>query len=185
MLRKYVGLIVVISAPLMLDGCVGRVVSEGLGKVTGPKGITAEVQPVSSMRRDVSLEDYTQFKIERFTDNFGGRTPQRLLSMLPGQFYRELAKAKIHSRAGGKTLLIRGQVIHYEDSSTAMSQVFGPFEEVVARVELVDAESGKTLGVANCIGRSRETVNQGVEKKTEGLAEAIAGWIASHYPKNG
>ncbi len=37
--------------------------------------------------------------------------------------------------------------------------------------------------MADCIGRSMETVNHGAPKKVEGLAEAITGWISMHYPK--
>ena len=40
--------------------------------------------------------------------------------------------------SGGKTLLVRGQFIHFEDSRNVTSQAFGPFEELIARVELVD-----------------------------------------------
>jgi prophage DNA circulation protein len=65
-----------------------------------------------------------------------------------------------------------------------VDQVFGPFEEVVARVELVDKASGTVLGVANCIGRSNTSVNKGVNKKAEGLSKAIAIWIGRSYPKS-
>ncbi len=164
------------------SGCVGRAISEGLGKVTGAKGITIVIDPLSQRSRDIALVEYTRFELAPFTDEFG-KTPSALLPLLKDRFERQLAARKI-ANTGGKTLLIRGKIIHYEDATRAVSQVFGPFEEVVARVELVDKSSGKVLGVANCIGRSRETVNQGVEKKADGLAEAIVSWIAAHYPKS-
>ena len=180
-MRKLAMGLVVTALLSMGSGCVGRAVSEAMGKVTGAKGITIVIDPVSQRSRDIALVEYTRFELGTFTDEFG-KTPPALLPLLKDRFERQLAAKKIPNTSG-KTLLIRGKIIHYEDATRAVSQVFGPFEEVVARVELVDKSSGKVLGVANCIGRSRETVNQGVEKKADGLAEAIVSWIAAHYPK--
>jgi hypothetical protein len=64
-----------------------------------------------------------------------------------------------------------------------MGYAFGNFEEVLARVEFVDKATNKVMGTANCIGRTAETVNVGVETKAEGLAKAIVNWIADRYPK--
>jgi hypothetical protein len=46
----------------------------------------------------------------------------------------------------------------------------------------VDKDTGKVLGSANCIGRTAERVNIGVEKKAEGLSKAFIAWIESRYP---
>ena len=173
-----------ILIPLVLvGGCTGRIIKESLGTVTGPKGAEFALRDVSSQSPDVSLEEYTEFRMEPFRDDFGGKVPTRLIERLPAAFARELAERKIRSHEGGKTLIIRGRIIHFELATAKTSHLFGPFEEVVARVELVDGSSGEVLGVANCVGRSGESVNQGVDKKTQGLASGIAGWIADHYPK--
>jgi hypothetical protein len=186
--RQLLPLLAVLALAVCSVGCTGRIISEAMGKATGAKGITIVIDPISDRNHDIALAGYSQFVLVPFTDDFG-RTPQELFRMMEGKFLREMAAKKIPNAVGlassqrGKTLLIRGKIIHYEDSTRAISQVFGPFEEVVARVELVDKASGKVLGTANCIGRSKETVNQGVEKKADGLAEAIVSWIAAHYPK--
>ena len=172
-----------VGSMLYCGGCISRAVKEGLGAVSGPKGIAVVLEPVSSQKRDVALEDYSRFTIQPFTDDFGGHAPAAVNKRLPSYFEAALRKDKIYQGAGGKTLLIRGRIISFEDSTRATSQVFGPFEELIARVELVDQGSGKVIGVANCIGRSTETVNQGLDKKIEGLADAIASWIDQHYPK--
>ena len=186
MFRKMSLLLIVSALAAASTGCTGRIISEAMGKATGAKGITIVIDPVSDRNRDIALAGYSRFELAPLTDDFG-RTPPEFFRMLNGKFLREMAARKIpnaNAPAGqGKTLLIRGKIIHYEDSTRAVSQVFGPFEEVVARIELVDKSSGKVLGTANCIGRSKETVNQGVEKKADGLAEAIVSWIAAHYPK--
>jgi hypothetical protein len=60
--------------------------------------------------------------------------------------------------------------------------VLGPLEEVVARVTLVDRETGRTIGVANCIGRTSTRMNLGPKLKAEGLAKAVVLWLRSHNP---
>lgn len=176
-------LVIALMASIFLGGCVSRAVKEGVGAFRGASGITVVIDPVSHNNRDVALMEYTQFELDTFTDGFGGKTPARLFARLPIEFSKELSQAKIVNQRSGKKLLIRGEILSYEDSTRAVNQAFGPHEEVVARVQLVDAASGKVIGLANCIGRSTATVNQGVDKKAEGLAGAIVNWIAQHYPK--
>jgi hypothetical protein len=175
-LRKVLWLSVLLSV-LTTTGCM-RAVSEAYTAYTGPKGIVSVIQPVRG-----SLGDYTSFEMATFDDRSAGQVPRQLPALLPRDFARSLAEEGIPN-SGGRTLLVRGQIVYYEDSERVMDQVFGPFEEVVARVELVDKASGSVLGVANCVGRSNTSVNKGVPEKAEGLAKAIASWIARNYPKS-
>lgn len=161
-------------------GCVGRAISEVAGVATGPKGLYTVIDPVARSKDDRPLGDYTSFELQ-IKNDFGSQTPSELVSQLPREFQKDLAKKKIFERPG-KTLVVDCTILHYEEASL-FGEAFGPFEEVVARVRLVDKASGKVLGSANCIGRSNTTTNEGVYKKTEGLASAMANWIRSLYPK--
>lgn len=160
------------------DGC-SRLFAEGLGTVRGAKGIAVVIDPVSPYRKDNVLGAYTRFELGTFTDGFG-RTPREFFARLPQDLGNALAENRIPNLPGGKALVVRGRVLHYEDVGHVSSELFGPFEEVIARVELVDKATGRVLGAANCIGRSTETVNEGVDKKSAGMAKAIAEWIAQH-----
>lgn len=160
----------------VLPGCLGRAISEGLGTVGGAKGGYSQVAPLPY----TGLSVYTRFELGAIRDDFGGKVPPDLLAMLPMKLQAELSKLGLPDQPGGKTLLIRGAFLHYEEAGL-FGNVFGPLEEVIARIELVDKATGKVLGTANCIGRTRETVNLGVEKKADGLALAIAKYIADHY----
>ena len=162
-------------------GCMGRAISEGLGLATGPKGVVMPLKPISHAKNDHALASYTNFELQPFTDNFGGLAPREITWRLGPAFHHELAEKNIRSRRGGKTLLIRGEIWHYETASL-VGHAFGPLEELCARVYFIDKTTGKTLGVYNCIGRSTQSVNQGLDKKIEGLAEAIVNTIARHYP---
>ncbi len=173
-------LIVLVSA--VAPGCVGRALKEGAGVIIGARGTFVPIQPVA-VGDGRPLGIYKRFELET-KDDFGGKTPPELWDRLPQALADVLAKKKIPNEPSGKTLLVRVRTLHYEDASL-VGMALGPLEEVVTRVELVDKSSGKVLGVANCIGRTKETVNQGVAKKAAGLAKGIGAWIDKRYPKAG
>jgi len=170
---------VLLLALAACGGCM-RAISEGVGLATGPKAVTSAVSPISPIPRDVSLMRYANFELQ-FTDNFGGRTPPEVFWRLGPEFERAMAKKNIRINRNGRTLLVRGEILHYETASH-LDHVFGPLEELIARVTFIDKPTGKTLGVYNCIGRSTHSVNIGLDKKIEGLAKAVATVIANHYP---
>jgi len=162
-------------------GCVSRGIKEAVGVARGAKGIYAPIQPVAQSKEARPLGDYTRFELGKFTDDMDGKSPASLLGDLRVAFDQTVQGSDLPNRAGGKTLLVRGRILHYENADM-VGQALGPLEEVVARVQLVDKDSGNVLGEANCIGRTTESVNTGVEKKAQGLAKAIVDWIVSRYP---
>ncbi len=164
---------------LPAQGCIGRAISEGVGVVTGAKGSYMALQPVAPTPKSTALVEYTVFELSRFDVDAGLQIPVAFTDAFPHKFRHELIRQKFPAAEGNKTLVIRGRIMHYE-SAGMMGQLFGPFEEVVTRVELVDKTSGRVLGVANCIGRSQESVNKGPEDKAEGLAKGIVSWIRSN-----
>ncbi len=172
-------LIVLIVSGIFVGGC-SRAIKEGVGLGRGASGIYFPVDADAGKPQAKILKHYTRFQMGQMKDNFGGKVPARLLRLLPSEFQNQLKEKGLPNR-GGKTLLVRGKILHYE-AEGMMGFAWGNFEEVIARVEFVDKETGKVLGIANCIGRSKESVNRGVEKKTQGLAKAIVSWIADRYP---
>ena len=164
-------------------GCT-TLAKEGIGVARGAKGVYAPIQPVAAATGTRPLGQYKRFELGEFTDDFGGKVPSDLMSHARSAFPEELANKKLPNEPSGKTLLIRGKFLHYEDSGT-LGMVTGPLEEVVARVELVDKDSGQVLGTGNCIGRTTNRVNMGVAKKGQGLAKAIVSWIDARYPEEG
>ena len=178
-MKQVLCLMIVAVVGMCSLGC-SRAIGEAAELALGPKGIYV---PLLSPGGEGAwpLAGYTRFELEPFTDDFGGRTPAELLRRLPEKFQEELAEAKLPNQPGGKTLVIRGSVRHYE-SSNLVGMALGPIEEVIARVELLDKDSGKVIARANCVGRTTKAVGKGVSKKTEGLAKAIVSWIKTYYP---
>ncbi len=168
-----------VMAILTSTGCMSRLAKEGLGVATGAKGAFSEA-PSMGPKGATPLRSYQDFQVGKITDDFGGRTPSLLLATLPGEIRKELKEKEIPTGQAGRTIIIQGRVFYYEKAGM-MGQVFGPLEESVAEIQLVDKDTGRVVGTAVCVGRSTTTSNQGVEKKAEGLAKGIVDWIASRY----
>jgi hypothetical protein len=173
-----------VCAMLLLGGCTSTILKEGGGAVFGASGSFMPIQPVDSDKAARPLGAYQRFEIGSITDDIGGRVPGGLIADLHPAFESQLRSKKLPNVTGGKTLVIRGRIVHYE-TSDMLGFALGPLEEVIVRAEFVDADTGQVLGVANCIGRTKARINAGVKKKAEGLAKAFAEWIDSRYPKEG
>jgi hypothetical protein len=153
-------------------GCLGRAFTEGIGAVTGAKGAYSQTMAV----RPGSLARYTNYTVGPVTDEFGGKAPRRVLYGLSSQLRIKMADKGIPNRRGTSGVRITTKII-YSENAALVGHVFGPFEEVLVDVTLTDMQSGKQLGRAICIGRSRESVNDNWSTKTEALARAIVKWI--------
>jgi len=176
------GTVMLLTAASML-GC-STAAKETVGLFTGAKGLYAPIKPVAADQTARPLGQYRHFELGAITDDFGGNVPGGLISHLRQAFPEAIADAKLPNEPGGKTLLIRGRILHYEDAGT-LGFAIGPLEEVVARLEMVDKDSGQVLGEANCIGRTTTRTTLGVANKGRGLAKAIASWIDKRYPEEG
>lgn len=170
---KQIRIVALLLATVFLtSGCVSRIFKESFGAYTGPKGVYAQDDRMNS------LVGYGTFEVGTFSNDSGGRAPAEFFTMLPGYIRTKLvADEKMPlTGMGGKTAVISGEVLYYEKAG-AMGQLFGPFEEAILEVTITDKATGAKLGRATCIGRSTESVNQGVDKKAEGAAKAIVDWI--------
>jgi len=165
---------------MLSAGCM-TAAKEGVGIIRGAKGSFVPLQTAGGRETSLDLGEYRRFELGEISDGMGGRVPASLFGHLSTEFRKQLEARDLPNQPGGKTLLIRGQILHYEDDNL-VGAVVGPVEEVVLRAEMVDASTGRVLAVANCVGRTTTRVNLGVQKKAEGLAKAIISWIWAHYP---
>lgn len=162
------------------SGCMSRLAKEGLGAATGAKGSFSE-SPSMGPGGAKPLAGYQDFQVGNIENTFK-LTPRELIPMLKTEIRKDLQKQELPTGRGGKTCVINVSIFYYEKAGT-MGQVFGPLEEVVADVQLVDKSDDRVIGTAVCVGRSTTTSNQGVEKKAQGLAKGIVNWIQSRYPE--
>jgi len=181
-MRHLVLLSVLATATFFVGGC-SRAIGEGAGLVLGAKGTYIPTQPLAASKEARPLGAYRRFELGPITDGIGGKVPAGLLGYLPAELDSQLRSKKLPNDPAGKTLVLRGEIIHYE-SADLVGIALGPLEQVIVRMEMVDKETGSVLAVANCVGRTKEGVNLGVKSKAQGLAKAIAGWIDNRYPQD-
>ena len=167
-------LLVVVICLFASVGCT-RIIKEGAGLALGAKGAFRQIEKPST-----SLKSYNGFIVGNIQDDFHGLMPKEFKATLPHHIKTQLTEEGIPTRNNGKVLQIDIKLKYYEDASM-VGQVFGPLEEVIAEVVLIDKGSNKQMAKAVCIGRSKESVNKGVNKKVEGLAKGIVKWIVNNY----
>ena len=186
-----------ILAPL-LAGCLqAGVAMEGVGTFSGPKAIYREIKPLANNPDARPLGRYSRFETAAFQDGSGGMVPPEFLSYIPQEIKTRLADLHLSNSPKGRTVIISGRILYYEEQSLVRALI-SPLEEVIARVELIDKETGEVIGVAVCVSRVTArtqtqavrdplrdvNVKSGVRIKAVGLAKAIYEWIRSRYPEN-
>ncbi len=176
MKRRAILMVSLVGLTALIGGC-GTAIGEGAALAMGASGSPTPLQEVST-----NLGVYRRFELGAITDDMGGKVPRELFILLPGAFAKELEEEKIPNSSSGKTLLIQGKILHYQSASSTAVATAGT-EFVVARIELVDKDSGQVLGVANCAGWTSKRVTLGIPEKAQGLARAIVKWIDQHYPQ--
>jgi len=181
MRTNMIRLLLLLAAALPATGCTGTIIREASGVVLGGKGTFIPIQPLAADKKTKTLGSYTNFELGAITDGIGGKMPAELIPHLQTAFAKAVSGAHLPDDSGGKTLVIRGNVIQYESAST-VGYVLGPLEEVICRTELVDKDTGQVLGVANCVGRTKAASSSGVREKANGLAKAFVKWIEHRFP---
>jgi hypothetical protein len=166
---------------MLSQGCM-RMATESMEATMGAKGTYYQGTPLGPDKDHMALQEYKRFELGEVKNSAGKFLPPEFLVYFPRQFNKVMGKSHLPADPSGKTLLIRVNVIHYEKANT-VDNVFGPFEEVVARVELVDKDSSRVLGEGAVIGRTTQSAGLGPEAKAEGLARGLVKWLSDYYPK--
>jgi hypothetical protein len=166
-------------------GCVSRAINEGVEKALGPTAYVLPMDPKTPEKDSEFLASYKNFQlVEPVGNDFRG-TPTEFTTYFPGKFHEQLLSKGLPTGGAGKTLLIKVDILAYQAVSS-YHKALGPTEEVVARVEFTDKDSGKTIGKAICIGRTYQSIGLGPKWKAWGLSRAIVNkWIDPLYPKEG
>jgi hypothetical protein len=174
--------VVLVGLTVPVAGCVGRLVGEGAEGVFGPKGAYFELEPVAPDKETKALKEYRRFELGEITNEVDDFVPQEFFDTLPGAFAERLTEQKLPDDPAGPTLVMPLTIIHYETAEAA-DNIFGPLEQVVARVQLIDQASGRVLARGNAVGRTDKTIGLGAESKAKGLAKGLVRWITDYYPE--
>jgi len=171
---KRLALAALLTLALAQAGCLEDMDSDGGARSLS--GVYGEVERPTS-----PLGMYSNVEVGRIENAFNGPTPSGLIEGLPDAILASLKAGGLPTGARGPTLTIDACIIYYEQAGTAGA--FSGFEEVVAEVTLREGKGGDVVARSFCVGRSTTVLDKGVTKKTRKLADSIAAWIASHYPR--
>jgi len=139
-------------------GCITRAAKEA---ILSPKGFSVPVptKPAASPRNS-----YSKVQIENFTNTGITTMPANMNQILQTALAEKIAALKpnkaILDPGAARVLLVRGQYLYYEEAGGIFDQAFGPFEEIIALVELVDQPSGKVAARGYCVGKTCKTPPQ-------------------------
>lgn len=167
---KRIALLSLIAVSLTTtSGCITRAAKEA---ILSPSGSSVPIKMAAAEQNS-----YSKVQVENFT-NVGITTmPANMNQLLQTTLAEKIAALKpkkaILDPSAARVLLVRGRYIYYEEAGGILDQAFGPFEEIIALVELVDQPSGKVAAKGYCVGRTGTTRLQGPKRKAEGLAKGI------------
>lgn len=177
--------LLLVTALVSGQGCVGRLIDEGIEKGLGPTAKVLPMDPKWPEKDQEYLAQFKNFELEQPVKSTFPDTPREFMDFFPAKLKEQLASKGLPSGKGGKTLLIDVTILAYQPVSS-YNKALGPTEEVVADVKFKDKEGGKVIGHAICIGRTYQSVGLGPKWKGWGLARAIVNkWIDDYYPKQG
>jgi hypothetical protein len=152
-----------------VGGCLSRAAKEIFLSPSGFSVPTALTGSQQNSYSKVQFEDFTNTGIAAMPADMNQIQKTVLAEKIAGL---KPKKAILDAKAA-RTLIVRGQYVYYEEAGGMLDQAFGPFEEVIALVELVDQSSSKVIARGYCVGRSNTTKLQGPKRKAEGLSKAI------------
>jgi hypothetical protein len=159
----------VAALSMLCFGCLGRMFSEGMGAAKGASG------KVVATGRTPDLTKYKGLHIEVITVAQGSQAPAEMPGMIRADFAAAAEKRGL-TPEGDPGLKLSGEIVHYESSSTVDTAI-GPFEEVIVRAKLTDAQGGNIVAEANLIGRSKASSSSGAENVSAGVGEALDKWL--------
>ncbi|MFP4054774.1 MAG: hypothetical protein ACLFV7_13005 [Phycisphaerae bacterium] len=168
-----------VAAGMLVMACGGcsSAIKEGARAAMGGRGYVA---PLSGYQGEgTPLSEYQNVELGELRDSFGG-VPQEFFNAVSQHFQREVSDAELPTDPGGRTVLVRGEIIHYEGTGM-VDTIVSPMGQVVVRAEMVDKGSGEVLATANLVGRIQSRLRQGPEMVAEGYARAVVKWLSNNY----
>lgn len=166
------GLVLVVCGAAMSGGCLGRLVRESVGAVTGAAGKVVDIKEA------VDLTEYKGLRVDPLTVSPGLSVANDMPTLIQEQWVKAGDNYNLPAD-GMPALVIKGEIIHYEMGG-AVDQAIGPLQEVIVRSRLIDARSGTLLGEANLIGRAKATTESGKGHLAEGEGKALRKWFKQH-----
>jgi len=156
----------------------------------GATGASARYFEIKSLGGSTSLDRFEMVTVEPFN-------AAPMLGIISPEFppevraaiIRRLTEMKVFKRvgtrpAGAAALLIRGKFMDFDTGGSALRAVgFGVDPFLTAQIEIVEAATGRVLGIAMVTGTVKSAVRTGPQEVSDGIGKAVKGLFERHHTK--
>jgi hypothetical protein len=154
------------------------------------EGATPRYMELRSLGGETSLDAYQSVAVEAFDPSpLLGELPDEVPPLTQAATVHQITESRMFASVGTAVgarpaLIIRGKFMDADSGGSALRAVgFSPNPFLTAQIEVVDAGSGRVLGVAMVSGTVKSIARTGHGELADGVGKAIRGLLAHHHRK--
>jgi hypothetical protein len=178
----------------LLGLLAGLVTSVGCSTVatqvySGATGASSRYYEIRALGTAIALDRYTAVQVEAFDASpMLGAIPADVVTATQPEIINQLTKSALFTQVAAKTtmrpaLIIRGKFVDYDPGGSVVRAVYGTNPMLTAQIEIIDADSGKVVGVAMVTGTIKSVVRTAPAELGGGVGKAIRGLLAAHLSR--
>jgi Domain of unknown function (DUF4410) len=182
---KRVILLGLLAGLVMATGCT-TIAKQGYYGATGAASRYFEVRDLGPIG---TLDRFAAVQVDPFDPSLMlGAIPPDVSSAVQPHIINQLVKSGLFTQVAAKAtvrpaLVIRGKFMDYDPGGSAVRAVYGTNPMLSAQIEIVDADSGRVLGVAMVTGTIESVVRTSPTELGAGIGKAIKGLLAAHMTR--
>ena len=168
------------------SGCLGTIASQAYYGTTGASARFFELRDAGGPG---ALDRYQGVQVESFDPSLMlGAIPSDVVSAVQPDIIERLRRTGVFAEVGAKVsakpaLIIRGKFMDYDSGSSAARAVYGTNPTLTAQIELIDAETNRTIGVAMVTGTVKSVVRADPKELASGMSKAVQGLLSTHMTR--
>ena len=168
------------------SGCLGTIAKQAYYGATGASGRYFEIRDLGS---SFALDRYQGVQVERFDPSLLlGAIPLDVVGAVQPDIIERLTKMRVFTAVGVKVsarpaLIIRGKFMDYDPGTSAARAVYGTDPTLTAQIDLVDAQTNQTIGVAMVTGIVKSVVRAKPKEMASGVSKAVKGLLSAHMTR--
>jgi hypothetical protein len=181
---KKVMLVGLLAMLAVSTGCVSTIAKQAYYGATGASARYFEIRDPGG---STVLDRFQGVQVEPFDPSLMlGAIPLDVVSAVQPDIIERLTKTNLFAEVGARvsakpTLIIRGKFMDYDPGSSAVRAVYGTDPTLTAQIELVDAQTNQTVGVAMVTGIVKSVVR--AKEMASGVSKAVQGLLSSHMTR--
>ena len=167
-------------------GCISTIAKQAYYGATGASGRYFEIRDPGGSG---VLDRYQGVQVDPFDPSLLlGAIPADVVSAVQPDIIARLTKMKVFAAVGAKVsagpaLVIRGRFMDYDPGSSAVRAVYGTDPTLTAQIELVDAQTNQTIGIAMVTGTVKSVVRANPKELASGVSKAVQGLLSAHMTR--